>query len=247
MYSKSFYITYAVWNNAFSFKKRKNKKLFVPALKEINSFNEIKLWNEISFEDYDFDWNLSSNTWLKNFYKISRKNKKIVLFDNHNHAYYFWYEARKKWIIWDNNILYNIDEHSDMKDDNKYLLKPGSEDLQKVFEFTNFELNVGNYIIPAQKEWIIWEVIQIRSESNLDDYYEKPHPNPLLIGEGEKGNVILNLDLDFFQPDLDYIDFEKKKKVILDIANKASFITVASSPFFINGELALKVFKDIFE
>jgi hypothetical protein len=58
--------------------------------------------------------------------------------------------------------------------------------------------------------------------------------------------VVLNLDLDFFQPDLDYIDYELKKKVILDIAKKADIITVSTSPFFIDQNLAVKVFKDIF-
>jgi hypothetical protein len=64
--------------------------------------------------------------------------------------------------------------------------------------------------------------------------------------ENEKRNIILNLDLDFFEPELDYIDYELKKKVILDIASKAKVITVATSPFFINQELALKVFRDLF-
>jgi len=31
-------------------------------------------------------------------------------------------------------------------------MKPDSENLNKVFDFTNEVLNVGNYIIPAQKE-----------------------------------------------------------------------------------------------
>jgi hypothetical protein len=52
--------------------------------------------------------------------------------------------------------------------------------------------------------------------------------------------------LDFFQPDLDFIDYDLKKKVVLDIAKKASIITVATSPFFINQSLAIKVFKDLF-
>jgi hypothetical protein len=56
----------------------------------------------------------------------------------------------------------------------------------------------------------------------------------------------LNLDLDFFQPDLDFIDYDLMKKVNLDAANKAKVITVATSPFFIHQDLAIKVFKDIF-
>jgi hypothetical protein len=56
----------------------------------------------------------------------------------------------------------------------------------------------------------------------------------------------LNLDLDFFEPNLDYIDYDLKKKFILEVAEKADVITIATSPFFINQELALKIFRDIF-
>lgn len=243
MYKNSFYIKNPVWNNAFSFEKRKNKELYVANLTKIQNLEEIKLWEKIVFEDFNFNWELESCKWLNNFYEIEWNNKKIYLFDNHNHAYYFWYLARDLDIIWDNNILYHIDEHSDMRDPKKYLLKPESFDLEKVFDYTNNFLNVGNYIIPAIKEWIISEVIQIRNESNLKDFTcSESRP----VFTTNKQNIILNLDLDFFQPDLDFIDYELKKKVVLDIAKKATIITVASSPFFINQDLAIKVFKDLF-
>jgi hypothetical protein len=45
---------------------------------------------------------------------------------------------------------------------------------------------------------------------------------------------------------LDFIDYDLKKKVILDAVEKARFITVCTSPFFIEQDLAIKVFKDIF-
>lgn len=237
MYKKPFYITKPVWNNAFSYENRKNKKLYVPSLIK-SKIDDILLWDEIAFEDYDFDDKLSTNIWLKNFYEIEWKWKKIFLFDNHNHAFYFWYLARHKWIIWDNNTLVHIDEHTDIADNNKFLMKPDSEDLQKVFDFTNFVLNVWDYIIPAEKEWIIDKTIQVRGESSLKRY--------LKLKDELNENIILNLDLDFFQPDLDYIDYNMKKQVVLDAADRASVITIATSPFFIEQELALKVFKDIF-
>lgn len=246
MYSSPFFITEPVWNNAFSINERINKKLYVPELKEISSFDEIEIWNEISFEDFDFDWKFSSNVWLRNFYKFTNNtiikkgiNAPIYLFDNHNHAYFFWFKTRSEWIIWDNNILYHIDEHSDINDSWKYLLKPISFYLDKVFNFTNNVLNVWNYIIAAQREWIIWKIVQIRNKTNLESYI-----NWELSFEW---NIILNLDLDFFQEELDYIDFNLKKKVILDIAKKASLITVSTSPFFINQGLAIKCFREIFE
>jgi len=96
-------------------------------------------------------------------------------------------------------------------------------------------------------------VIQIRNENNLLNYLDSPSPlqerglgGEVLLKSGVEGGLILNLDLDFFQPDLDFIDYELKKKVVLDIAKKATVITVATSPFFIKQDLALKVFKDLF-
>lgn len=89
MYKTPFYIEKPVWNNVFSYGKRKNKKLYVPNLIEISDFSKIKLWNEIAFEDYDLKNNLSSNIWLQNFYKINWKKKSLYLFDNHNHAFFF--------------------------------------------------------------------------------------------------------------------------------------------------------------
>lgn len=243
MYNKWFFIKRPVWNNEFSFDKRVNKKLYVPSVINIENTDEIELQDDIekiAFEDFK-DSKISTNYGLKNFYKIKWYGKEIVLFDNHNHAFYFWYEARSKGIIWDNNILIHIDEHSDMKNNNKYLQKPNSFDLQKVFKFTNYSLNVWDYIASSVKEGIIWKVIQVRSEESLKNIF------PFINWEEEQSkNIILNLDLDFFEPKLDYINYDLKKKVILDIARKAKVITIATSPFFINQELALKIFKDIF-
>lgn len=242
-YKEWFFIDKPVWNNEFSFEQRINKRLFVPDIidLDINDLDQIKIQNDkekIAFEDFWFDDKLSTNYGLKNFYRIKIKWKEIVLFDNHNHAFYFWYEARNRWIIGDNNTLIHIDEHADTRDNNKIILKPDSLDLEKVFTFTNEVLNVGDYIIPAQKEWLIWDIIQIRNTNNLEEYISK--------SKFSSKNIILNLDLDFFQKELDFIDYDLKKKVILDAVEKASFITVCTSPFFIEQDLAIKVFKDLF-
>jgi hypothetical protein len=239
-----FYITEKIWNNAFSFEKRKNKKLWVAPLKKIKNFDEIKLQKDkikIAFEDFWFDDKLSTNYWLENFYEITWNKKKIFLFDNHNHALYFWYLAREQGLISEKgNILYHIDEHADYRDSWVLLEKT---DLESIFNYTNFsDINVGNYIISAEKEGLIWKTIQIRNTKNLEDYL-----NSSFLKTGEYEDIILNLDLDFFQPDLDFINYDLKKKVILDIAKKASVITVSTSPFFIVQELAIKVFKDLFD
>ena len=257
MYSKPFYITDNIWNNSLNFEKREEPRLYVPKLIKINDFSEIKLLKEnpekITFQDFWFDGKLSTNFWLENFYEIERPHpnpllrgegikQKIYLFDNHNHALYFWYVAKKEWKIKTWATLYHIDEHADYREPKTILEKT---DLQSIFNYTNFsDINVGNYIIPAEKEGLIWKTVQIRNSKNLEDYFTSPQLSPQ--GEGEEKWIILNLDLDFFQPDLDFIDYDLKKKVILDIAKKANVITVATSPFFIDQELAIKVFKDLF-
>ena len=247
MYSKDFYINWELWNNAFSFWERKNKTLYIPSLKKIESFNEIKLLEKTdektTFEEYDFNHVMQACYGLQNLYEIFWNWKKIFLVDNHNHVYYFWYRARNEWIISDNTLLYHVDEHADTRDPWEYLLKPDSYDLEKIFHYTNFLLNVWNYIIPAEKEGLIWKTIQIRSENALEDYKAWKYTS----FEQQNRKIILNLDLDFFEPELDFIDYTLKKQVILDIAEKADFITVCTSPYFINQDRAIEVFRDIFK
>ena len=244
MYNKWFFIESPVWNNEFSFDKRQNKKLFVPEIIEAQSFDEIKFQDDlekIAFEDFDFDDKLSTNYWLKNFYRFQMWWKEVVLFDNHNHAFYFWYEARSRKIIWDKNILIHIDQHADTRDNDKIISKSDSKSLEKVFDFTNFVLNVWDYIIPAQKEGIIENIVQIRNTKNLEDYLQN------FSNKKNNSKIILNLDLDFFASELDFIDFELKKKVILDVFEKASYVTVCTSPFFVDQRLAVEKFKEIFK
>lgn len=244
MYNKWFFIESPVWNNEFSFDKRQNKKLFVPEIIEAKSFDEIKFQDDlekIAFEDFDFDNKLSTNYWLKNFYRFQMWWKEVVLFDNHNHAFYFWYEARSRKIIWDKNILIHIDQHADTRDNDKIISKSDSKSLEKVFDFTNFVLNVWDYIIPAQKEGIIENIVQIRNTKNLEDYLQN------FSNRKNNSKIILNLDLDFFASELDFIDFELKKKVILDAFEKASYVTVCTSPFFVDQGLAVEKFKEIFK
>lgn len=247
MYSKAFYITDEIWNNSFSFSERETPRLYVPSLKKIKDFSEIKILKsqreKITFEEYDFDDVMQSCYGLENLYEMHWKWKTIYLVDNHNHVFYFWYLARKQGIIIDKTLLYHVDEHADTRDPWEYLLKPESQDLEKVFQYTNFFLNVGNYIIPAEKEGIIWDTIQIRSADALELY----NSGEFQKLETKNRKIILNLDLDFFEPELDFIDYELKKQVILDIANKADLITVCTSPYFIDQQRAIEVFKDIFD
>lgn len=234
MYTKPFYIEKPVWNNAFSFDKRSNKKLFVTSLIDWDLL-DLSIWENIVFEDFDFDSKLVSYAWLKNFIRFKYNWKEIIIFDNHNHAIYFWAEAYSRWIIWKNSNLIHIDEHSDMRDPEIY--PENLDNLQEIFDYTNFTLNVGNYIIPAQKIWLVWEIYQIRSEANIEDFSFE--------NLDSRVSNIVNLDVDFFAPELDYMNYDNKIAFVKKSIQKADFVTIATSPFFIDQELAIKVIKEI--
>ncbi len=46
-------------------------------------------------------------------------------------------------------------------------------------------------------------------------------------------NSILNLDLDIFASELDHIPSEKKVKIIKNLLKRVKYVTIATSPFFI--------------
>jgi hypothetical protein len=47
-------------------------------------------------------------------------------------------------------------------------------------------------------------------------------------------NSMLNLDLDFFAPEMDFIDEEKKIRCIKNLMKKVRCVTIATSPYFID-------------
>lgn len=242
-----FEISGNIWNNSFSYDKRKWRYLYVPEL--INwILSNLKVWNNIVFEEVSDSSEIQSYTWLEKFIETNWNWIPTYIFDNHNHCFYFWVKSLTDDIIQKNSTLIHIDEHTDMreaelntdygfimnwlwKEDNKELLKLAA------FRYTNQILNVWNYIKPALECWIFSEVISITWEDSLDNF------NSQIL---EKNNIVLNLDMDFFSPWMNYFSYEKKKRFITSIAKKSKLITIATSPFFIDQETAIKIIKDIF-
>ena len=237
LYQNPLIIDQPLSNNAFSYEKRENKKITVPSLTN-GLLEDLKIGSDTVFEDFDENGNLKSCFGLQNFIRAELNGVPAIIFDNHNHAFYFWHESRGKGIIQDGTTLVHIDQHTDMRQPDSFLSPKDSQDLEKVFKYTNSVLNVGNFIIPAQKTGLINQVIQIRSETSLQDFNPKRLTDP--------NNIILDLDLDLFAPELNYIDFNLAKKKILEITKQASLITIATSPFFIDQELAIKKLQALF-
>ena len=98
------------------------------------------------------------------------------------------------------------------------IIKSSQEPLLHPFLFHNF-------IKPLQKESLIENLFIVDSTYSLDNI-EKQAVN-------SKG-YILDIDLDFFSEDMDYIDRKRKIEVINNLAKKAALITICTSPFFID-------------
>jgi hypothetical protein len=239
IYSRPFQITKKISNNAFSFSKRKNPVITVPSLID-GMIDDVKIGDKIVFEDIDEKGSLKSCVGLRHFIRTIHPvtKKPVVIVDNHNHVFYFWYEARNNKQIKDGAILVHIDQHKDMRKPKRKLVKSVSDDLKKVFEYTNEVLNVGNYIPPAIEEGLIGEVISITSEAEL-----RNHKSQI----ANLKSLILNIDLDFWAPEMDYIDKKLKTNITNKWMEKADLITIATSPFFIDQKLAIKVLRELFE
>lgn len=247
MYNKPFYIKEPVGNNLFSYERRINKKIYVPNIIEGN-FTEIKESNEIAFVEVDDENKEHINYGLEKF--IKREN--VYLFDNHNHTYFFF-----KKFLRENNIskigFIHIDQHKDMREPSIYLeefKKTKKIDKYKKefyscnleeeyidFVYTNFELNVGNFIKPLLQEGKISNLEIIDSEYKMEEFKSKK----ILY------DYVLDLDLDFFSEDMDYIDMKKKLFFVKEVAKKAKAIFVATSPYFISFNRAKETFYNIFD
>lgn len=223
-----FYIDKPVGNNIFSYEDRENKKIYVPKLIE-GTLDDVLVGEEIVFNEIDEDIEIKAKG-LKNMVIYKYKDKDIYIFDNHNHAFYFWIKSLEKGNFTKGCKLVHVDQHKDTREPDNYNVD--LNDINDVFRYTNETLNVGSFIKPALKYNIFSEVIIIDSSYGFE-----------LDIEGE---FVLDIDLDIFSKDMDYIPYDIKISRIKELIDRAKVITIASSPFFINQEYAIKVLKELF-
>ena len=223
-----FYIEKPLGNNIFSYDERKNKKIFVPKLIEGN-LDSVKVGEKIVFSEIDFDKEINA-LGLENMIKLKYKDKDVYIFDNHNHSFYFWIKSLKQGMFNKGCKLVHIDQHKDMRDPESY--EVDINDIDDVFRYTNYVLNVGNFIKPALYHGIFSEVVIIDSTYGFD-----------LNVDGE---IVLDIDLDIFSKDMEYISYDLRINKIKEYIDRAKVITIASSPFFIEQDYAIKVLKELF-
>ncbi len=223
-----FYIKEPKGNNIFSYEDRLNKKIYVPKLIE-GDLSSVKVGDKVVFSEIDFKEEINA-IGLKNMVKFNYKNKDVYIFDNHNHAFYFWIKSLNNAMFNKGCKLVHIDQHKDMREPENYNVN--INDIDDVFRYTNYVLNVGNFIKPALHHNIFSEAIIIDSTYGFE-----------LDVEGE---IVLDIDLDIFSKDMEYMSYDLRVDKIKEYIDRANVITIASSPFFIEQDYAIKVLKELF-
>jgi hypothetical protein len=231
-YSEPFRIEGPVGNNALSYARRgPSPHLWVPSLVS-GTLADVVPGNRVVFEDFDEHGTLQSCTGLAHIVATTWKGTPTVVMDNHNHAFYFWFEAFMTGHLQPGATLVHLDQHRDTR--TPALAFDEASTLSDAFRYTNFHLNVGNYIVPASQAGLIDEILLVTGEDDLH--------NLTLAG---RGNTILNIDLDFFAPAMSYVDFTLARRFINAHVPSASLITVATSPFFIDQPRAIARLREL--
>jgi hypothetical protein len=225
-YSQPFWIDEPVGNNALSYERRgPSPKLWVPSLIE-GSLADVVAGDHIVFEDVDEHGVLHSCTGLAHLVRTSWHGVPTVVVDNHNHAFYFWREALAAGHLQPGATLVHLDQHRDTRVPALSLARNAT--LEDTFRYTNFHLNVGNYIVPAIDLGLVGDSLLVTGDSGLDDR-----------SRAARANTILNIDLDVFAPELASISFDRVRRFVDAHLRSATLVTIATSPFFIGQERAL--------
>ncbi|MCA9408121.1 MAG: UPF0489 family protein [Candidatus Omnitrophica bacterium] len=230
---QGFYLTDPVGNNAFSFDKRQCQEIYVPPIIQ-GTLQDLKIGKEVAFCEH-FEQEEIRKCGLQHFLYLEINDKEIFVFDNHNHAFFFWIFGvfLKKWFP--RATLWHVDQHSDMRKPDAFLQMDCQDQnlLQKAFKYTNFVLNVGNFIQPALSLDLFSHVEII---SSLESFQLNPPEH-----------FILDIDLDIFAKDMEYIPSEYKIEKIREYIDKSNFITIATSPYFIEQEKAIGFIKKLLQ
>lgn len=215
--------------------------LRVAPIKKVDNYESLEIdYEHFSFSEKNENWEIEYFHGLKNFLWIERSDfPPIFIFDNHNHAITFRYNIIYGKKI-DNVELVHIDQHSDCRENENYLeLNWDKNELENIFKFWNEKCNVGNFIPPAIESGMIVNQVQIRSTTALKN---------LEIDKNQ--NYILDMDLDFC---LDWIDRNKiNQETVKLLKNKFDevwkyvlWITIATSPYFLDQKLAIKIIEEL--
>jgi hypothetical protein len=231
-YTHGFWIEGPAGNNAFAYEQRgPSPRLWVPPLID-GTFADVAPGERVVFEDVDEHGHLQACRGLQHLVRTTWDDVPAIVVDNHNHAFYFWIEAIETGVLEPGATLVHVDQHRDTRVPARPFDRAST--LAEAFHYTNFRLNVGNYIQPAREAGIVGDALFVTGSDGLDDRRFAGRPN-----------TILNLDLDFFAPEMAYIDFDRARRFIDAHRTTASLVTIATSPFFVDQDRAVAFLRKL--
>ena len=254
MYSSPRIISAPISNNRLNWDERENHTIRVPSLIEW-ALDEVIIGTETVIE-WEVHGKITAGKWLKHFVFLRSSRVPTWIIDNHNHAFAFWHEAYWKWYIQKWALLVHIDQHTDLATPGNFPAWKHPEESHEgiVEEYTNTDLTIADFIVPALATGLISEAVMVTGEDM--------HTSRSFVWEDKKEEIkkkkdgfsinspststptslILDIDLDYFSQGFDELKcFENVRYWI----EKADIITIATSPLFIDQEKAISVLKSL--
>lgn len=228
-----FFLSDPCGNNIFSFQERQCREIYIPSLIS-GSLDNVKVGTKTVFSEM-VDGVEKNSSGLENFVHWQNEGKDIFIFDNHNHAFAFWSFGVKVGAIPVGCNLMHVDQHKDTRQPNEYLENRFWENksFAQISNYVNNVLNVGDFIDPALRSGMLGKLIMVDHEQAFEQRIEQP--------------FVLDVDLDVFSSDMGYISKEKKILFIRDVINQSCFVTIATSPHFMDQKSAISILHDLFD
>lgn len=225
---RGFYLTDPVGNNAANYHQRKQRQLYIAPL-AAGTPADLAVGDNIAYVEMENEGELAL-PGLRRFIYCRHQGKDVFIFDNHNHAFFFWMAAYLAGRISRQCGLVHIDRHSDMwrPEHPPDFTLDDPPVLQQVFDYTNRVLTIATFIRPALQLGLFCDV------EILDTVYP-----PLL--QAPPGYV-LDIDMDIFARALPGSSrYRIQMRRLREYMLSASLITIATSPGFIDQHYAVAV------
>ncbi len=265
-YNKEHLINQPTGNNALSFEER--KKIWSDCIVRIP---RLKMWtlddvrfdhDHVAYEYVNEQWELVSSTGLQDFLQSDYHWKDLTIIDNHNHAFSMWQRSLRSGVIQSWATLLHLDQHSDMQEPVKFLQDffpdqdVNSLSLEQIDQYTNHVLTIADFIKAAKGCGLIDDIEIMLTEYSLDlldssltsssrfsEFSEQTSPQ----SQQRKTDYILDIDLDFRAPEMGIQDYDKTIKQVRNMIfhPQTKVITIATSPTYIEQDLALQILHDI--
>jgi|CXWL01.1.fsa_nt_gi hypothetical protein len=217
-------------NNAFSMDRKPDRKVLQITTLKSGSLVDLRVGQHIAFQDFDADQWLEC-VGLESAILCTDYSVPIYVFDNHNHVFYAWAEALKKGWFQKGASLVHMDEHFD--DAEAPNATVDLESLEDVYRYTHEVLQIATYIKPALALGIFKECINYVESKDFE------------VRADLSDQVVLNLDIDVFHPDMSHISWQQKIEVLRYYLPQTRVITIATSPYFIDQTKAIELVKRV--